>query len=66
MADGKLFLLSEKNKVGLAVATPEGYEERGRFEIEYRGDFTWAHPVVANGAFYIRDQESLTSYDVAR
>lgn len=66
MADGKLFLLSERNKVGLAVATPEGYEERGRFEIEYRGDFTWAHPVVANGAFYIRDQESLTSYDVAK
>lgn len=66
MADGKLFLLSEWNKVGLAVATPEGYEERGRFEIEKRGGPTWAHPVVANGAFYIRDQESLTSYDVAK
>ena len=65
MADGKLFLLSEQNKVGLAVATPEGYEERGRFEIEDRGDFTWAHPVVANGVLYIRDQESLTSYAVA-
>ncbi len=66
MADGKLFLLSEWNKVGLAVATPEGYQERGRFEIEKRGGPTWAHPVVANGAFYIRDQESLTSYDVAK
>ena len=39
---------------------------RGRFEIEKRGGPTWAHPVVANGAFYIRDQESLTSYDVAK
>ena len=66
MADGKLFLLSERNKVGLAVATPEGYQERGRFEIEDRGGPSWAHPVVANGAFYIRDQESLTSYDVAK
>ena len=66
MADGKLFLLSEWNKVGLAVATPDGYQERGRFEIEKRGGPTWAHPVVANGAFYIRDQESLTSYDVAK
>jgi len=65
MADGKLFLLGERNQVGLAVATPNGYEERGRFEIEDRGDFTWAHPVVAGGALYIRDQESLTSYDVA-
>lgn len=66
MADGKLFLLSERNKVGLAVATTEGYQERGRFEIEDRGGPSWAHPVVANGAFYIRDQESLTSYDVAK
>ena len=66
MADGKLFMLSERNKVGLALATPEGYEERGRFEIEKRGGPTWAHPVVANGAFYIRDQAFLTSYDVAK
>ena len=65
MADGKLFMLSERNKVGLAIATPEGYDERGRFEIEDRGGPTWAHPVVAHGALYIRDQESLTSYDVA-
>ena len=66
MADGKLFLLSERNQVGLAVATPNGYEERGRFEIEDRGGPTWAHPVVAHGAFYIRDQASLTSYDVSK
>ena len=66
MADGKLFMLSERNQVGLAVATAEGYEERGRFEIEKRGGPTWAHPVVANGAFYIRDQAFLTSYDVAK
>ncbi len=66
MADGKLFMLSERNKVGLALATPEGYEERGRFESEKRGGPTWAHPVVANGAFYIRDQAFLTSYDVAK
>ena len=65
IADGKLFMLSERHKVGLAVATPDGYEERGRFEIERRGDYSWTHPVVANGALYIRDQEALTSYDVA-
>lgn len=66
MADGKLFLLGEKHRVGLAVATPDGYEERGRFEIERRGRFSWAHPVVANGVLYIRDQEALTSYAVGR
>ncbi len=66
LADGKLFLLGERNKVGLAVATPDGYDERGQFEIESSGDFSWAHPVVANGALYIRDQASLTSYNVSK
>ncbi len=65
IADGKLFMLSERHKVGLAVATPEGYEERGRFELQPRGDYSWTHPVVANRTLYIRDQELLIAYDVA-
>jgi len=28
------------------------------------GRNAWAHPVVAGGKLYIRDQESLTVYDV--
>ena len=63
-ADGMLFLLGENHQVALAEANPSEYRERGRFKIESHGRPSWAHPVVANGRFYIRDQESLTAYDV--
>jgi outer membrane protein assembly factor BamB len=63
-ADGMLYLLGEKHTVGLAEATPKGYVERGRFSIEDQGKDSWAHPVVIGGKLYIRDQSTLTCYDV--
>jgi outer membrane protein assembly factor BamB len=63
-ADGMLYVLSEGNQVGLVEATPEEYREHGRFKIESQGRPSWAHPVVANGRFYIRNQQRLTAYDV--
>ena len=63
-ADGMLYLLSENHQVALAEASPDGYRETGRFRIESHGQRSWAHPVVTGGRFYIRDQGSLTAYDV--
>ena len=63
-ADGHLYLLSEDNVVGMAEATPEGYRERGRFSIADQGWNSWSHPVVSGGRLYIRNQQTLTSYDV--
>lgn len=63
-ADGMLYVLSEGHKVALVEATPDEYREHGRFEIPSQGRPSWAHPVVAGGVFYIRDQQSLTAYDV--
>ncbi len=65
-ADGLLFLLGEGHQVALAKATPEGYEELGRFQITNHGRRSWAHPVVAGGKFYVRNQQDLTCYDVAK
>lgn len=64
-ADGLLFLLGERHQAGLAAATPEGYRELGRFQIEDHGLPSWAHPVVANGHLYLRNQHTLTVYDVS-
>ena len=64
VADGMLYLLGEGHEVALAEVTPEEYRERGRFKIPSRGRPSWAHPVVAGGRFYIRDQKFLTAYDV--
>jgi outer membrane protein assembly factor BamB len=63
-ADGHLYLLGEDNTVGLAEAVPGGYNEKGRFRIPDQGLPSWAHPVVAGGKLYIRNQATLAAYDV--
>jgi outer membrane protein assembly factor BamB len=63
-ADGNLYLLSEGNVVGMAEASPEGYKEKGRFEIADQGLPSWAHPVVCGGKLYIRNQGVLACYDI--
>lgn len=63
-ADGMLYLLGEDHVVGLAEASPTAYIEKGRFTISDLGKNSWAHPVVAGGKLYIRDQKTLTCYDV--
>ena len=63
-ADGMLYLLGENQVVGLAEANPNAYVERGRFAIEDLGRPSWAYPVVAGGQLFIRNQGSLTVYDV--
>lgn len=63
-ADGRLYLLSEDGVVGMAKATPDGYEEISRFEIG-RGDYpTWTLPAINDGLLYIRDQDVLAAYKV--
>ncbi len=63
-ADGLFYVLSEDNVVGLAEATPAGYKERGRFTISDLGFPSWAHPVVAGGRLYLRNQGTVLTYDI--
>ena len=63
-ADGKLYIFSEDGVVGLAEATPEAYREISRFEIEHGNVRTWTQPVIANGKLYLRDQDTLSCYNI--
>jgi outer membrane protein assembly factor BamB len=63
-ADGRLYIQSENNVVGLAEATSAGYRESGRFGIPDKGLPSWAHPVVSDGRLYVRNQDTLLVYDV--
>jgi outer membrane protein assembly factor BamB len=65
-ADGRLYMMSEDNVVGLAEVTPRGYRETGRFAIADQGLPSWSHPVVSGGRLYIRNQNNLTVYDIKR
>ena len=65
-ADGRFYLRAEQGPVALIKATPDGYEEVGRFNQPERSKMqAWAHPVVANGKLYLRDQGILLCYDVS-
>jgi outer membrane protein assembly factor BamB len=63
-ADGMLYVLSEKQELALVEATPEEYREHGRIKMESQGRPSWAHPVVAGGRLYVRDQQMLTAYEL--
>jgi outer membrane protein assembly factor BamB len=63
-ADGHLYCYSETGVVGLVEATPAGYREKGRFQIQQGSLPTWSHPVVAGGRLYLRDQDTIYCFDV--
>jgi len=64
-ADGHLYCLGEKQVLGLVEANPKEYVEKGRIELPESGRPSWAHPVVAQGRLFIRDQGTLTCYDIS-
>lgn len=69
-ADGRLYLHGENGDVAMVAATPDGYQELGRFtppnQPERSGRMkAWAYPAVAGGKLYLRDQGSLWCYDVS-
>jgi outer membrane protein assembly factor BamB len=70
-ADGQLYCYSESDgTVVLIAASPEGWQENGRFKIPQqtklprKGGHIWTHPVVANGRLYLRDQNLIFCYQV--
>lgn len=67
-ADKHLYLRSEGSSgtVALIEATPQAYKETGRFDQPDRsGSESWAHPVIAGGCLYLRDQDLLLCYDLS-
>lgn len=65
LANGRLYLRAESGTLILIEPSRERFIERGRFEQPDRSRSpAWAHPVIANGKLYIRDQDSLLSYDI--
>ncbi len=65
LADGRLYHRTEEGAMLLIEPSRAEYLERGRFEQPDRTKLpAWAHPVVANGKLYLRDQDTLFCYDV--
>ena len=64
-ADSRIYYRTEEGSIVLIEPSRKEYLERGRFAQPERTDKpAWAHPVIANGKLYIRDQDTLFCYDV--
>jgi outer membrane protein assembly factor BamB len=64
-ADGRIYLRGENGELVLIEPNRDEIVVRGRFDQPNRTRSpAWAHPVIANGKMYIRDQETLYCYDV--
>jgi outer membrane protein assembly factor BamB len=65
-ADGRLYFHYQNGMVVLIEATPAGYREMGSFQIPNPDPLSWAHPVIAAGRLYLREQDALHVYNVKR
>lgn len=66
LADDRIYYRLEDGTMLLVEPNKKEYVERGRFKQPDRTRSpAWAHPVIANGKLYLRDQDVLLCYDVA-
>lgn len=63
-ADGHIVFRREDGTVILAKATPESYVPVKTFMPAFQQGKSWAHPVIANGVMYLREQDKLMAYRV--
>jgi outer membrane protein assembly factor BamB len=64
-ADGHLYFRYADGTMTLVKASPEKFEEVGRFTIPGSGDRpSWSHPVVFDGKLYLREGDVLLCYDL--
>jgi outer membrane protein assembly factor BamB len=64
-ADNRLYFRYQNGMMVLIEPSPEGLKKISSFKLpEPSGKESWAHPVIANGKLYLRDQEKLHCFNV--
>ena len=64
-ADGHIYLRYQSGEMTLVKASPDEFEEVGRFRVPGSGERpSWAHPVIADGKLYLREGNELLCYDL--
>ena len=61
-ADGHLLVLSDRGKLLLVEATPDGFKEKG--SVQALKGLCWTAPALADGRLYLRNHDELVVYDV--
>lgn len=65
-ADGKLYFRYQNGIMALVDASKEDYQLDGSFKIPEVSRESWSHPVVAGGKLYLREQDNLFVYQLAK
>ncbi|MEM8912979.1 MAG: PQQ-binding-like beta-propeller repeat protein [Planctomycetota bacterium] len=72
-ADGRLYCYNDKDgSLILVQPSRESWQPRGKLTLPRQTDLPrdrgaiWAHPVIANQTLFIRDQDLIFAYDIAR
>lgn len=63
-ADRQLYFRYQNGLVALIEPTDRGLQVNGSFEVPGAGGDSWAHPAIANGLLYLREQDNLWVYDL--
>lgn len=63
-ADGMLYCYSDRGELGLAEATPDGFNLVGQSRIELGSAQHWSHPVIHDGRLYLRHGNALMAYKI--
>jgi outer membrane protein assembly factor BamB len=64
-ADGRLYVRYSSGRLVLVPATPDGYREVGAFDVPHSGRRpSWAHPVIAGGRLFLREDDHILCYDL--
>jgi outer membrane protein assembly factor BamB len=61
-ADGHVVMRREDGTVMLVRAQGDSFQLAHSFAADYQEGKTWAHPVIANGRLFLREQNRLMSY----
>lgn len=65
-ADGHIVFRYQSGAVALIEATPAEFKLKGVFKPAVQIRESWAHPVVCNGKLYLREQNTLMCYEIAK
>ncbi len=65
-ADGHVYYRYENGLVILVEATPTGYKEKGKLQVETSDLLSWSYPVIVGGKMYLRDKDTLYVYDLRK
>ena len=65
-ADGHVYYRYENGMVILVEATPTGYKEKGKMQVETSNLAAWSYPVITGGKLYLREKDSLFVYDLRK